>query len=181
MKYILTLEKYVAYSDFKRSWGTPAEIREDLELCLRRLLPKDGMIDEIKDESTEQGIKFFIKLKSKDYLHAYKTSEFRVQPETGWEWYLNKKKKDYRELKNQLEQDYLSKLETFLKYFKSYDFYYQYIDDGRQWKAAKRNNETIADMYKDLSNNEKKQAKKQILKHFKSKELRPQVDQVFPN
>ena len=94
---------------------------------------------------------------------------------------MNKKKKDYRELRNQLEQDYLSKLETFLKYFKSYDFYYQYIDSGRQWEAAKRNNEAIADMYKNLSNNEKKQAKKQILKHFKSKELRPQVDQVFPN
>ena len=36
-------------------------------------------------------------------------------------------------------------------------------------------------MYKNLSNSEKKQAKKQILKHFKSKELRPDVDRVFPN
>jgi NADPH:quinone reductase-like Zn-dependent oxidoreductase len=36
-------------------------------------------------------------------------------------------------------------------------------------------------MYKNLSNNEKKQAKKEIVNHFKSKELKPQVDQVFPN
>ena len=71
--------------------------------------------------------------------------------------------------------------ETFLKYFKSYDFYYQYIDDGRQWEAAKRNNKVIVDMYNNLSNNEKKQTKKQIVKHFKSTELKHQVDQVFPN
>jgi hypothetical protein len=104
-----------------------------------------------------------------------------MQPEQGWEYYFNKKKMPYSELKQKLEDDFMSKLEQFLKYFKSYDFYYQYIDDGRQWKAAKRNNEVIADMYKNLSNNEKKQAKKQIVKHFKSKELKPQVDQVFPN
>ncbi len=181
MKYILTLEKYFAYKDFKRSWGSPVEMREDIEICLKRLLPKDDMIDEIEDQSTDKGIKFFIKLKSKDYLHAYKISSYRVQPEDGWEWYLNKKKQDYRELKKKLEDDFMSKLEQFLKYFKSYDFYYQYIDSGRQWEAAKRNNKALEDMYKNLSNNEKKQAKKQILKHFKSKELRPDVDRVFPN
>ena len=181
MKYILTLEKYKAYSDFNRKWGSPVEMREDVEFCLGRLLPKEGMIKSIDDQSTDEGIKFFIELKSRDTIHMYKVSDYRMNPDTGWEYYFNKKKADYRELKKKLEEDFMSKLETFLKYFKSYDFYYQYIDDGRQWKAAQRNNDAIEDMYKNLSNNEKKQAKKQILKHFKSKELRPQVDRVFPN
>ena len=94
---------------------------------------------------------------------------------------INKKKMRYQELKNKLEEDFMSKLESFLKYFKSYDFYAQYIDDGRQWKRATQNNKWIEDSYKNLSNNEKKQAKKEIVKHFKSKELKPQLDQVFPN
>ena len=87
----------------------------------------------------------------------------------------------YQELKDKLEEDFMSKLEQFLKYFKSYDFYAQYIDDGRQWKRATQNNKSIADSYNNLPNSEKKQAKKEILKHFKSKELKQQVDQVFPN
>ena len=181
MKYILTLEKYQAYSDFKRNWGSPVEMREDAEFCLGRLLPKEDMIKSIDDQSSDKGIKFFVELKSRDNIHMYKVSSYRMQPEEGWEYYFNKKKISYRELKKKLEDDYMSKLEQFLKYFKSYDFYYQYIDDGRQWEAAKRNNKAIVDMYKNLSNNEKRQAKKEIVKHFKSKELKPQVDQVFPN
>ena len=73
----------------------------------------------------------------------------------------------------------MSKLEQFLKYFKSYDFYAQYIDDGGQYKAAMNNNDWIKNAYSNLSSSEKKQAKKEILKHFKSKELRPEVDRVF--
>ena len=180
MKYILTLEKYQSYSDFKRSWGSPVEMREDVDFCLGRLLPKEDMIKSIEDQSKDKGIKFYVELESGDYIHMYKTSPYRMQPE-GWEYYFNKKKIKYQELKQKLEDDFMSKRESFLKYVKSYDFYYQYIDDGRQWKAAKRNNEVIVDMYKNLSNNEKGQAKKEILKHFKSKELKPQVDQVFPN
>ena len=180
MKYILTLEKYQAYSDFKRNWSSPVEMREDVEFCLGRLLPKEEMIKSIDDQSADKGIKFFVELTSGDNIHMYKTSSYRMQPE-GWEYYFNKKKMRYQELKDKLEEDFMSKLEQFLKYFKSYDFYAQYIDDGRQWKRANQNNKWIADSYKDLSNNEKKQAKKEIVKHFKSKELKPQVDQVFPN
>ncbi len=179
MKYILTLERYRSYKDFNRKWGSPVEMREDLDYCLSKLLPKEGMIKSIEDQSTEKGIKFFIELKSKDYLHAYKISDFRYQPEQGWEWYLNKKKRRYNDLKNQLEEDFMSKLEQFLKYFKSYDFYAQYIDDGGQYKAAMNNNDWIKNAYSNLSSSEKKQAKKEILKHFKSKELRPEVDRVF--
>lgn len=173
------MERYRSYKDFDRKWGSPVEMREDLDYCLSKLLPKDGMIKSIEDQSTEEGIKFFVELKSKDYLHAYKISDFRSQPEQGWEWYLNKKKRRYEDLKDQLEKDFMSKLEQFLKYFKSYDFYYQYIDNGRQYDRAKNNNKWIQNAYSNLSSSERKQAKKEILKHFKSKELRPEVDRVF--
>ena len=56
MKYILTLEKYQAYSDFKRNWGSPVEMREDAEFCLGRLLPKEDMIKSIDDQSTEKNL-----------------------------------------------------------------------------------------------------------------------------
>ena len=81
MKYILTLEKYQAYSDFKRSWGSPVEMREDVEFCLGRLLPKENMIKSIDDQSKDKGIKFFVELESGDYIHMYKTSAYRMQPE----------------------------------------------------------------------------------------------------
>ena len=67
MKYILTLERYRSYKDFNRKWGSPVEMREDLDYCLSKLLPKEDMIKSIEDQSTEKGIKFFIELKSKDY------------------------------------------------------------------------------------------------------------------
>ena len=145
MKYILTLEKYKAYKDFNRKWGSPVDMREDVEFCLGRLLPKDNLIKNIEDQSSDKGIKFFIELKGGDHIHMYKISDYRMSPETGWEYYFNKKKMSYNDLYRMLEDEYQSKLEQFLKYFKSYDFYAQYIDDGRQWKAATANNDRLAD------------------------------------
>ena len=183
MKYILTLEKYRAYKDFENmrgKWGSPVDMRDDVEFCLGRLLPKDNLIKNIEDQSSDKGIKFFVQLKGGDHLHMYKVSDWQRSPEDGWEYYFNKKKMSYYDLYKMLEDEYQSKLEQFLKYFKSYDFYAQYIDDGRQWKAATANNDRLADRYKALSKSEQKKAKKEILKHFKSKELRPDVDRVFP-
>jgi hypothetical protein len=36
------------------------------------------------------------------------------------------------------ENEDLSSLDDFLKYFKSYDAYYEYIDDGGQYRRAKQ-------------------------------------------
>tara|TARA_B110001450_G_C17289673_1_gene346942 strand:+ start:24 stop:569 length:546 start_codon:yes stop_codon:yes gene_type:complete len=179
MKYILTLEKYFAYSDFQRKWGSPVEMREDVDFCLGRLLPKEDMIKSVEDQSTADGVKFYIELKTGGYLHMYKVSGFRMQPSQGWEYYFNKKKKDYEVLKKELEEKHLKQLGIFLKYFKSYDFYAAYIDDGRQYKAAQQNNERLEDQFNSLSASDKKYAKKEILKHFKSKELQPKVEQTF--
>ncbi len=179
MKYILTLEKYFAYGDFKRKWGSPVDMREDVDFCLKRLLPKDDMIKSIEDQSTDDGIKFYVELKTGGYIHMYKVSGFRLQAQQGWEYYFNKKKIDYVTLKNNLEEKHLKALGIFLKYFKSYDFYAAYIDDGRQYKAANQNNKSLEDRFNNLSSSDKKSAKKEILKHFKSKELQTSVEQIF--
>ena len=179
MKYILTLEKYYAYSDFNRKWGSPEEMREDLDWVLDRLLPHKDMVDNVVDESSNKGIKFMAVLKSGDILHAYKVSQYRYQESQGWEFYYNKKKTDFYTLKSQLEREHMSDLDVFLKYFKSYDFYADYIDNGSQWKAATANNDSIVKRYDALSSSDKKKAKKEILAHFKSPELKPRLDQVF--
>ena len=179
MKYILTLEKYYAYKDFNRKWGSPEEMQQDLQWVLDKLLPKDDMIKSIEDQSEDKGIKFEVMLESGDIIHAYKVSQFRFQENQGWELYFNKKKTDFRSLKSQLEREYMSDLDKFLKYYKSYDFYADYIDDGRQWSDATANNNDIVKNFNSLSASDKRKAKKEILKHFNSKELKPQIDQIF--
>ena len=115
----MTFEKYYAYSDFKKNWGSPDEMKQEVEWIMARLLPKEDMLKSIEDLSTDKGIKFEIKLSSKDTIHMYKVSGWRMQENDGWEYYYNKKKTIYRKLKNQLEKEILSDLELFLKYFKS--------------------------------------------------------------
>jgi hypothetical protein len=179
MKYILTLEKYYAYKDFNRKWGSPEEMQQDLQWVLDKLLPKDDMIKSIEDQSEDKGIKFEVMLESGDIIHAYKVSQFRFQENQGWELYFNKKKTSFSNLKSQLEREYMSDLDRFLKYFKSYDFYADYIDDGRQWKAATANNDNLVNMFNALSSGDKKKAKKELVAHFKSPELKPRLEQTF--
>jgi hypothetical protein len=143
-------------------------MKQEVEWIMARLLPKEDMLKSIEDLSTDKGIKFEIKLSSKDTIHMYKVSGWRMQENEGWEYYYNKKKIIYRKLKNQLEKEILSDLDLFLKYFKSYDFYYQYIDDGGQYKAAQSNNNSIVDRFNNLSSSDKKKAKKELVKHFKA-------------
>lgn len=179
----MTFEKYYAYSDFKKNWGSPDEMKQEVEWIMARLLPKEDMLKSIEDLSTDKGIKFEIKLSSKDTIHMYKVSGWRMQENDGWEYYYNKKKTIYRKLKNQLEKEILSDLELFLKYFKSYDLYSQYIDDGGQYKAATDNNSSIIDRFNNLSSSDKKKAKKELLKHFKAsykgKDIADQVNNLF--
>tara|TARA_B100000767_G_scaffold3247_1_gene3107 strand:+ start:2680 stop:3237 length:558 start_codon:yes stop_codon:yes gene_type:complete len=183
MKHLMTFEKYYGYEDFNRKWGSPEEMMEEVEWVLSRLLPKKDMIKSIEDSSTDKGIKFTVTLKSKDILHLYKISQFRFQENQGWEYYFNKKKVSFNDLKSDLEKSNMSDLEVFLKYFKSYDFYAQYIDDGGQYKSAVNNNDSIVNRFNDLSSSDKKKAKKELLKHFKSayksKDIIDQVNSTF--
>ena len=65
------------------------------------------------------------------------------------------------------ENEDLSPLDEFLKYFKSYDAYYEYIDDGGQYRRAATNNKAILDMFKALSPEDKKVAFEAVQDHFK--------------
>ena len=66
------------------------------------------------------------------------------------------------------ENEDLSSLEDFLKYFKSYDAYYEYIDDGGQYERAKQNNNRILAMFNALSPEDKEIAFKATQDHFES-------------
>ena len=65
------------------------------------------------------------------------------------------------------ENEDLSSLDEFLKYFKSYDAYYEYIDDGGQYQRAKQNNNRILARFNALSPEDKKTAFKAVQDHFK--------------
>ena len=65
------------------------------------------------------------------------------------------------------ENEDLSSLDKFLKYFKSYDAYVEYIDDGDQYRRAKGNNNAILGMYNALSPEDKKTAFKAVQDHTK--------------
>jgi len=65
------------------------------------------------------------------------------------------------------ENEDLSPLDNFLKYFKSYDAYYEYIDDGGQYRRAKDNNDRILAMFKALPPEDKEVALKAVQDHFK--------------
>tara|TARA_S200002703_G_scaffold54974_1_gene47502 strand:- start:339 stop:815 length:477 start_codon:yes stop_codon:yes gene_type:complete len=66
------------------------------------------------------------------------------------------------------ENEDLSSLDAFLKYFKSYDPYYEYIDDGGQYERAKQNNNRILARFNALSPEDKKVAFKSTQDHFES-------------
>ncbi len=66
------------------------------------------------------------------------------------------------------ENEDLSPLDEFLKYFKSYDAYYEYIDDGGQYRRASDRNDRIIAMFKALSPEDKKVAFKATQEYFES-------------
>ena len=66
------------------------------------------------------------------------------------------------------ENEDLSPLDEFLKYFKSYDAYVEYIDDGGQYRRASDRNDRIIAMFKALSPEDKEVAFKATQDHFKS-------------
>jgi len=66
------------------------------------------------------------------------------------------------------EDENLSPLDEFLKYFKSYDAYVEYIDDGGQYRRANDNNNQIIAMFKALSPEDKKVAFKATQEYFES-------------
>ena len=163
----MTFEKYQTYSDYKTSrssWGSPEDLKADATLALKGVLPTfdEKWIDSVEDQSEDdKGIKFEFKI-GKDLVHMFKVSNWRGQ----WEFYLNKKKMDANEIRKELEKKHMSDLDKFLKYASGYDFYAEYIDNGRQYNEALANNAEIKRMFDTLGSSDKKKAVKELLKKF---------------
>lgn len=169
MKYVMTFEKYQTYSDYKSGrgmWGSPEDLKADAILALKRVLPTfdEKWIDSVEDQSVEdKGIKFEFKV-GNDIIHMLKVGNWRGQ----WEFYLNKKKMDSNEIQDALEKKHMSELDQFMKYAGSYDFYADYIDNGRQYNDALASNAEIKRMFDKLGSSDKKKAVKELLKKFKN-------------
>jgi hypothetical protein len=58
-------------------------------------------------------------------------------------------------------------LDDFLEYFKSYDAYSEYIDDGGQYKRAQDNNDRILARFNALSSEDREVALKAVMSYFK--------------
>lgn len=164
MKYIMTFESYQSYSDYEKgkSKTGPAEMKKDATLTLKRLLPTfdEKWIDSVEDQSTDKGIKFEFKI-GKDTVHMFKVGRWLGQ----WELYLNRKKSTESDIRTQLENSNMSALDKFLKYAPGYDYYSQYIDDGGQYRRAESNNQSVINMFNDLSSSDKKKALKALKKN----------------
>ena len=65
------------------------------------------------------------------------------------------------------ENEDLSSLDDFLEYFKSYDAYSEYIDDGGQYKRAQDNNNRILARFNALSPEDREVALKAVMSYFK--------------
>jgi len=177
MKTVMTFEKYTTYTELgKGKWGTPEEMLEDAKSVVLRVLPtrEEKWIKDIEDQSTDKGIKFQVTLSNGDVIHMYMVSKWRMNVDS-WEFYFNKKKTNTSDLTKTLEDKYMSDLEKFLKYAFSYDFYAQYIDDGRQYQNATSNNSRIESNFKALSSKDKKLA----IKALEAKFSKESVEKVF--
>jgi len=65
------------------------------------------------------------------------------------------------------ENEDLSSLDEFLKSFKRYDAYVDYIDNGVKWREVTQNNKKILTQYNALSPEDREVALKAVQDHFK--------------
>lgn len=158
----MTFEAYKTYNDYVKngkSLATPETMLRDVTISVKHLTPTfdEKWIKEIQDQSDEKkGIKFEIKLINGDIIHAFKIGNYYNE----WEWYLNKKKKSAKDIKEHLSSTLLSAYDRWEMNFNSFDSYYMYSDDHRAWKSGVEHEKQIIKLYSDLSTNDKKKAYK---------------------
>lgn len=159
-----TFNNYQKYSDYKKGWGTSADLMEDVIISTKHLIPTDFRLAEneilnVSDQSDEEkGIKFEIKLKSGDVLHAYKISKCRMQ----WEWFLNKNKCDQDVIKEKLEEKIYQPFERWKYYYDTQDKTYLYSDDYRAYINGLNHQKKVIYLYNSLSTLDKNKADKYI-------------------
>ena len=158
----MTFEAYKTYNDYVKngkSLATPETMLKDVTVSVKHLTPTfdDKWIKEIQDQSDEKkGIKFQITLINGDIIHAFKIGQYFNE----WEWYLNKKKKSGKEIKEYLSSNLLSPYERWEMNYNSFDHYYMYSDDHRAYKRGSEHRNQITKLYSELSSNDKKKAYK---------------------
>jgi hypothetical protein len=168
MKYILTLEKYIGYNDYKKgNWGTPSEIEEDVKSTINLILkPVSDKLKkvEFEDQSSDKGIKWEVKVNSKDILHFYKTTKWSGE----YEIYLNKKESSKYEIQQFFLDKYLNDLERYISSMEGYDSTHVYSDTGSSYKTGRAHSKKLTDMYSKLSNSDKKKAHSAFVKKHKT-------------
>lgn len=155
-KDIELFEKYQKYSDYK---GKTPDLKWDIQIAAKHLMPTfdEKWIKSIEEQSQEdKGIKFEIVTSTGDVLHAFKVGSYIGQ----WEWYLNKKKKDAREIKEYLTLKALTPYEIWQMSFDSFDHYAAFSDDNRAWNAASNHERVLRGIYDKLSASDQKKAYK---------------------
>lgn len=170
---LMAFEAYQTYSDYSKSgkaFGSPEDLEADVLVSVKHLIPvkfdkADTFIKSIEDQSEEKkGIKFEIKLTTKDVIHAYKIGSFRG----SWEWYLNKKKLTRDQIVAILTDKMYTPYEIWQMNFDKFDKYHMYSDDNRAYTAGKSHEREIARMYDGLSSNEKTKAYKYYVSQSQS-------------
>ena len=108
-------------------------------------------------------------------VHAFKKGSFR----SHWELYLNKKKLKGLADNNALYFELFDKLpalEKYLKVLRGHDWYYNYADDHRSYKAGQNSANRLEKLYNELSPGDKKKAFKEW-----SKEAPKDYERSFGN
>lgn len=157
---IKLIEDYQKYSDYKnKSYGTPEDLKKDLLIVLHRLIPdklgKEKYIEKITDKSIPtKGIKFEVKLKSNDIIHAYKIGQWSGD----WELYLNGNKSNKYKISEYLEDKAYTPYEKWQMYYNGSDKNFMYADDRESYKRGMEQVEYAAELYDKLNTNDKKKA-----------------------
>ncbi len=165
-KDIAISEKYQTYKDYANgkskwthNWGTPEKLKGDAIISAKHVMPTfdDKWIESVTDQSDEEkGIKFEIKVSSGDVVHMFKVGSFSG----GWEFYLNKKKKNKQEIKEYLTMKLLTPYEIWKMNFDGFDHYAAFSDDHRAWSSAGSHEQIIRNIYAKLSPSDQKKAYK---------------------
>lgn len=155
------LNEYQTYAEYRKgSWGTPQDLKDDVLISVKHLIPVDWKESEKYLKSTvdqsddKQGIKFEIQLKTGDTIHAYKVGSYRG----SWEWYLNKKKSSKQDILNYLEDKIYTPYQKWQRHYDMSDKTYMYADDNRAYASGRNHAEYIDKLYKALSSADKKKA-----------------------
>lgn len=162
-KFVMTLEKYQKYADYKNRDNAEEFVEKDLKQQITNLFGYAGISDNLKDinytdQSSDKGIKWEIEIKGKgkDLIHAYKVGPYL----SHWEWYLNKKKSSEYDIQQYFLNKYVSDLDRYIAAAKGFDSTYQYADDSRAYKRGQNQAQNLIDLYSKLSNSDKKKAHK---------------------